>query len=707
MSLNVVEKVKYNWQDVTDNFKEACNVLKVDELVHDEFFGLFEAMSAIEIMDPKMDAGMVCKGSGRDILQFKEAVASGNLKVKDFTAKELLGIIDELLACFVTWLDGHSLIQTIFICLYTHDINLIDDPILRAVCISVLKLVDVVRNIVGRAKVYEEEDFQTLSYGFKLGIEITSLRISGMLREAEEEVSRKIRAKMADAKEDDKTIETLKGIKLRLKVWRAFYCALMIFEKPDISEISKAKEWLVIAEKAIPEVTQTIDLGEKMESLGGDGEVGMIGFDSLVNHRLLPPSFPRETSVFTRKEAMDYMEVLVTRLLFLVDVLKCTNYHTLLDFVSEFSRKSPCVLSRSVIQLLAYHNGRVFGKVQLHEMLRETIKYFNCSPVLADMSPLGNNQEAKDIATAFIGKASAVMLSLLHAHGHNRARQRERLGDMLEELGNLQEEADKADSELNVVLQGIDNKRQHLACFGSWVLYHTLKVMIEYILLGFELELFNAHEFHYVYWYLDFLSGWGINCLSRAERLVVSQEQLIEKKCGKKEKRRKKELITACQESVKDHQYLKSMFDGIKCLCIGIFKSWEGFDKDKKIKRPQSELDNEQFRFEHRFSAFTSIDTPQPVTYSQYKVATATMFATDVFTPTAMFQVAQRYLEKAVATFQKFEAKNKEIEALLKVAKTNLVVVKLVSLGHKKVSKDLVEWDFKVHQSFPIIKCFD
>ena len=138
-----------------------------------------------------------------------------------------------------------------------------------------------------------------------------------------------------------------------------------------------------------------------------------------------------------------------------------------------------------------------------------------------------------------------------------------------------------------------------------------------------------------------------------------------------------------------------------------IFKSWEGFDKDKKIKRPQSELDNEQFRFEHRFSAFTSIDTPQPVTYSQYRDATATMFAADVYTPTAMFQEAQRYLEKAVATFQKFEVKNKEIESLLKVAKTNLVVVKLVSFGHKKVSKDLVEWDFKVHQSFPIIKCFD
>ena len=704
MTTNAGAVVKYKWEDVTSDFIKACNILKVDELVHDEFFSLFEAMSAIEVMDPKMDAGMVCKSSGREILQFKEAVASGKLKVKDFSAKELLGIIDELIACFVTWLDGHSLIQTVFICLYTHDTNLIDDPVLRAVCISVLKLVDVVRNIVSKARVYEEEDFQTLSYGFKLGIEINDLRISGMLREAEEEVSRQIKGKMANSEADDESVEMLKGIKLRLKIWRAVYCALIILEKPDISEKGKAMEWLNVAAKAIPDITQTIDLGEKMNSLGENGETGMIGFDSLVNHRLLQPSFPRETSVFARKKAFEYMGILINNLLTVVGVLECTNYHALLDFVSEFSRKNPCVLSRSVLQLLVYHNGRVFGRVQLPEMLKETIKYFNSTPVLADMSPLSNSQEAKDLATSFVGKASVVMLSLLHAHGHNRARQRERLGDILEELGNLQEEADKVDSELNMMLQGIDNKRQHLACFGSWVLYHALKVMIEYIFLGFELELFNIHEFHYVYWYLDFLSGWGINCLSRAERLVVGQEQLIEKKCGKKEKRRKRELVMACQESVKSHQYLKSLFVGIKCLCIGIFKSWEGFDNDKKIKRPQSELDNEQVRFEHRFSAFTSIDTPQPVSYFQYKDATTPMFAAEISTSMAMYQEAQRYFEKAVATFQRLEVKSSEIESLLKVAKTNFVVIKLASSGHKQDSKNMVEWDFTVHQSFPIIK---
>jgi hypothetical protein len=44
------------------------------ELLHDELFGLFEAMSAIEMMDPKMDAGMLCNRGNKAALNFDQAV---------------------------------------------------------------------------------------------------------------------------------------------------------------------------------------------------------------------------------------------------------------------------------------------------------------------------------------------------------------------------------------------------------------------------------------------------------------------------------------------------------------------------------------------------------------------------------------------------------------------------------------------------------
>jgi N-alpha-acetyltransferase 35, NatC auxiliary subunit len=43
-------------------------------------FGLLEAMSAIEMMDPKMDAGMVCNRGSKKALTFEQAVEVRNSK---------------------------------------------------------------------------------------------------------------------------------------------------------------------------------------------------------------------------------------------------------------------------------------------------------------------------------------------------------------------------------------------------------------------------------------------------------------------------------------------------------------------------------------------------------------------------------------------------------------------------------------------------
>ena len=61
-------------------------------------------------------------------------------------------------------------------------------------------------------------------------------------------------------------------------------------------------------------------------------------------------------------------------------------------------------------------------------------------------------------------------------------------------------QADKVDAYLHSMLQKTEPGRQHLACFGTWVLYHTAQSMIRYVLAGFELELYAVHEYHYLFW---------------------------------------------------------------------------------------------------------------------------------------------------------------------------------------------------------------
>lgn len=72
-SINFKTNNQQSWIDITTEFQTAAKELELGELLHDDTFGLFEAMSAIEMMDPKMDAG-VCNGESSTPKSFEELV---------------------------------------------------------------------------------------------------------------------------------------------------------------------------------------------------------------------------------------------------------------------------------------------------------------------------------------------------------------------------------------------------------------------------------------------------------------------------------------------------------------------------------------------------------------------------------------------------------------------------------------------------------
>lgn len=73
---------KYGWVDLTHDFKSACGELNLWELAQDMLFGLFKAMSAIEMVNPKMDVGVGCYTA-----TFELAVEEGVFKLNCLTNK--------------------------------------------------------------------------------------------------------------------------------------------------------------------------------------------------------------------------------------------------------------------------------------------------------------------------------------------------------------------------------------------------------------------------------------------------------------------------------------------------------------------------------------------------------------------------------------------------------------------------------------------
>lgn len=56
----------------------------------------------------------------------------------------------------------------------------------------------------------------------------------------------------------------------------------------------------------------------------------IMGFDPLVNQRLLPPTFPRYTKIKSRVEALEYFEELLNRLKVVCKITSHSSFHSAL-----------------------------------------------------------------------------------------------------------------------------------------------------------------------------------------------------------------------------------------------------------------------------------------------------------------------------------------------------------------------------------------
>ncbi|KAG8228326.1 hypothetical protein J437_LFUL009371 [Ladona fulva] len=285
LSNHPMPDVEYNWVEVTDDFFQCIKELELGELLHDEMFGLFEAMSAIEMMDPKMDAGMLCNRGNKKALSFDQAVQAGTLKLDDLTIEEQIGIIDSTLACVVSWLEGHSLAQTVFTNLYLHKPYQIEDRPIKAFSICILKIVDIFKDFVNRAMVFEEEDFQPMAYGYHLVPDVSESRAIGMLKEVEEDLQRRARASRVASccsrtnstetknPDDVKEADDLVSLFARIKFTKMLYQAMLALgPKREQSSLSDCQKYLTVCTEALEIIQRTTDRGVKPEIPSSEGE---------------------------------------------------------------------------------------------------------------------------------------------------------------------------------------------------------------------------------------------------------------------------------------------------------------------------------------------------------------------------------------------------------------------------------------------------
>jgi len=100
--------------------------------------------------------------------------------------------------------------------------------------VATLKFVDLVRDIIAKASVFEEEDFQPLHYGFQLASDISEVKAMSLLKESEESMQKLVRSTKNNI-ESQEHKEAL-SVCSRLKFHRHFFFALSFLAKQDIND---------------------------------------------------------------------------------------------------------------------------------------------------------------------------------------------------------------------------------------------------------------------------------------------------------------------------------------------------------------------------------------------------------------------------------------------------------------------------------------
>lgn len=602
--------------------------LKLGELVHDELFGLYDAMAAIELMDPKMDAGMMCNKS-KKLYPFEEMVRRNLIKIKDFSLEELIGIIDDTYSCLVMWMNGHSLAQTVFINLYLHSPNLIFDKTLKSFCIVILKIVDIINEIVLQASVYEEEDFQTKTYSFDLASFKNHSKTQTLIKAVDEELKSQIKNEVLSNKSDKQTLELLKALHCRIKFTQVFYTILLNFKKEILNSSSSLplKEFIFTTnqlinncEVLVPEWLSTLDYGVKpsdQSNLNVDhyqpNYPTILGFEPLINQRLLPSSFPRYVKITPRADSVAYLKSFLLRYQRLMKVHFIENFFEVINFFNEFSKLKPsCVVSRSMLQLFYMpQQNMVYGEIEFAKVIKDSCKDF-IKPLFLS-GPITLDPNTKEIVDSFFNRCLHPFKSIIQIYGHNRASQRGKIAFVLKDFLCLIEECISLD-------QFVTNELNNSMCsyLQFWILIYKFYLMSQYLLSGFELELYSTHEYCYMYYELDYIWDYITLILKRANDIYQQHEAFLSKpfhfvclfffltfffsaNSSNNTKNRKKQMKLKNKIKFKLHDESILYYRGICLMAGGLHRIIMALSIDGKIPQPTQSLNTEQIRYKHRF----------------------------------------------------------------------------------------------------------
>lgn len=557
---------------------------------------------------------------------------------------------------------GDSLAQTVLTCLYIVDgaVNKEKDEYLNAVIMSTKNSCSSVLEFVNEARVFEEEDFVPLRYGYRLGNEsvvttsseelkdesllqctiaqldiiidcptstinkFSEIQLNDQIEKSQGEnvshihiqnsaIITKIKSHPSQTELDtSRCMVCISALRKRMVVRRNME---RVFARIAHSQVAlKGTHNKSDIQHCLNEVIKSIqeidDCHEYSQYL--------VGFNGDVSRRMLGPTPVRKSTVISPQKAYEELLLMFTQMLKACDVMDCKSFDDLVEFIQDFCASNVGVLPRSLLWLII--SGREEG------LLGDLI--------LKAMS--GNHidlSKSTSLSNFISTKALDPVTKLLRAYCSNPGRQRRKLQNCISAWSDtfaITSNVDRQDDTKDVVKtsgSGLENTWWGENLSFAWVEDTVIKQEIWYLFYGFTLELYDSNEYLSIYCYLEYCIGRLINGMELRRGSV--QEAMKKTNAANTFPLND---TSAYGESMRSLTFDILLWSVKRFMCQGYVRLLVGIKKTMSLtascrRNFATDLpdyyNKEVERYHQRFSCLWGIPHPEAVTYDDFVAATS------------------------------------------------------------------------------------
>eukprot|EP01041_Mallomonas_annulata_P008517 gene8517-17560_t len=513
-------KAEMKWTDVTDLFREAAASLTYKEpMIATSDFSLFEAMSAVELMDPKMDQ---CCGF------------TGSLKLEDLLIFEFpqnidfsitAQVLESLFICEVQYIDGASLLESIHQCIFpwtgSWDTLTKIDSIYSKIMLSYSKDCVYTSSHMLKAMlhtdIYEEEDFQTSSRtspNEDISNESNTIEEIKQIITSLNELNNN--TDYLNQKDNIKKIILL--LQLRIILHKLFKC----FEEFSEEGMKITFKTIVIPQNYNSSIQNIHDITiEILEILQNVLEAFQPTEDSLPFYENPSVSFAfnpkiakslqvtpiRQITYFTFLNAIKYLKTLMEDLKieseYIINIFSnnSLDYKELLHHFILISLERKHLFVRSLLWISIHYLIQKMPNLITQSMINQYIP--GC---ILDY----------DLCCKWIQSIMKTFWDTLRAFMTHRNKLLPRLDNIFQYWGTIMREALAVDTHF---LQQNDIKDSRSQYVTAWAMVLVTTVMDAHMGLVTELDLLGRNELDYWYWYWDYIVSSQLLALSTLREL--------------------------------------------------------------------------------------------------------------------------------------------------------------------------------------------